>query len=94
MESSLGQPISSHVEQRLLHECRARIAWEAGRVEDYQRSLAEVERWFRPTGTPALIAKFDRLAALQHATSPQLSAAPPQYSQCAAPRSRSPSMAT
>jgi hypothetical protein len=48
----------------LLHECRARIAWQAGRVDDYRRSVSEVERWFRPTGTPALIAKFERLAAL------------------------------
>lgn len=50
--------------QGLLHECRARIAWHAGKIADYQHSLSEVERWFRPTGTPALIAKYDRLAGL------------------------------
>lgn len=50
--------------QGLLHECRARIAWNAGRFADYQHSLSEVERWFRPTGTPALIAKYERLAGL------------------------------
>ncbi len=45
-----------------LHEARARIAWMAGRLEDYDRSVVLVERWFRPTGTPALIAKWERLA--------------------------------
>ena len=51
--------------QGLLHEARARIAWMAGRVEEYDTSLAVVERWFRPTGTPALIAKWERLAELR-----------------------------
>ena len=40
----------------LLHEARARIAWAAGRTDEYARSAEEVERWFRPTETPALIA--------------------------------------
>ncbi len=51
--------------QGLLHEARARIAWMAGRVEEYNISLAVVERWFRPTGTPSLIAKWERLAELK-----------------------------
>jgi hypothetical protein len=52
-----------------LHEARARIAWNAGRVAEYVHSLAVVERWFRPTGTSGLIAKIERLAALQTAPS-------------------------
>jgi hypothetical protein len=50
-----------------LHEARARIAWNASRVAEYVHSLALVERWFRPTGTSGLIAKIERLAALQTA---------------------------
>jgi hypothetical protein len=48
-----------------LHEARARIAWKAGRVADYAYSLTQVEHWFRRTGTPALVAKCERLAALR-----------------------------
>jgi serine/threonine-protein kinase len=51
--------------QGFLHEARARICWMAGRVDEYDRSVATVERWFRPTGTPALIAKWERLADLK-----------------------------
>jgi hypothetical protein len=50
--------------QGLLHEARAQVCWGAGRSEEYRASAQEVERWFRPTGTPALIAKCERLAAL------------------------------
>jgi hypothetical protein len=61
-----------------LHEARAAIAWKAGRVEEYAYSLALVDHWFRPTGTPALIAKCERLAALRGGVStgrwPQLRA--------------------
>jgi hypothetical protein len=49
----------------LLHETRARICFGVGRIEEYDRSLGMVERWFRPTGTPALIAKWERLADLK-----------------------------
>jgi hypothetical protein len=45
----------------LLHETRAHIAWVAGKVEEYERSLHETERWFLPTKEPALIAKCKRL---------------------------------
>jgi tRNA A-37 threonylcarbamoyl transferase component Bud32 len=45
----------------LLYECRGHIAWAAGRGEEYEESLAEMERWFLPTKTPVLIAKCKRL---------------------------------
>jgi tetratricopeptide (TPR) repeat protein len=48
-----------------LHEARAQVAWKVGRVEEYKLSLALVERFFRSTGTPALIAKCERLAELR-----------------------------
>jgi hypothetical protein len=51
--------------QGLLHEARAKIAWMAGLVCEYSLSLTIVEHWFRPTGTPALVAKCERLADLQ-----------------------------
>lgn len=51
--------------QGFLHEARARIAWMAGLTEEYNLSLTIVEHWFRSTGTPALIAKCDRLADLR-----------------------------
>jgi hypothetical protein len=51
--------------QGFLHEARARIAWMAGRADEYDSSLAVVERWFRPTGTPALVARWERLAELK-----------------------------
>ena len=48
----------------LLHEARARISWAAGSKQDYERSLAEMERWFLPTGTPFLISMCRRLSEL------------------------------
>ena len=48
-----------------LHEARARIAWRAGLVAEYVHSLTVADKWFRATGTPSLIAKCDRLAALR-----------------------------
>ncbi|HEX4446208.1 MAG TPA: hypothetical protein VH044_05715, partial [Polyangiaceae bacterium] len=51
--------------QGLLHDARARICWMAGRIDEYDSGVAMVERWFRPTGTPALIAKWERLADLK-----------------------------
>jgi len=53
----------------LLHETRATIAWGAGKVDDYEKSLAEVEAWFLPTRAPSLIAKCKRLAGLRGETS-------------------------
>jgi hypothetical protein len=49
----------------LLHETRARIAWTAGKIEEFERSLLEVERWFLPTQEPALIAKCKQLLELK-----------------------------
>ncbi|HKU45038.1 MAG TPA: AAA family ATPase, partial [Polyangiales bacterium] len=54
--------------QGLLHEARAQICWEAKRVAEYEHSAALVERWFRPTGAPALIAKYERLVSLSNTT--------------------------
>jgi tetratricopeptide (TPR) repeat protein len=48
----------------LLHEARARIAFRADRMPDYERSLVEVERWFGTSETPALVAKCERLREL------------------------------
>jgi hypothetical protein len=50
--------------QGALYETRARIALIAGRLDDYRHSLALVDHWFRGTGTPALIARYERLADL------------------------------
>lgn len=49
----------------LLHEARARIAWAGGRNEIYLESLGEVGRWYLDTNTPALVAKYERLAELR-----------------------------
>jgi hypothetical protein len=56
----------------MLHETRAYICWEAKRIDAYRFSLAETERWYRPTGTPALIAKCERLADISQTTKLQL----------------------
>lgn len=56
--------VSHPLLQGRLHEARAQIAWAAGLVELYEASYLEAERWFRATGTPALIAKCERLAEL------------------------------
>lgn len=49
----------------LLHEARAQLSYRAGRKRDYYFSMTQVDRYFRGTGTPALIAKSERLAELQ-----------------------------
>jgi hypothetical protein len=57
---------SNHpIVQGFLHEARARITFSAGRVDEYRHSLALVDHWFRGTGTPALIARYERLVSLQ-----------------------------
>jgi hypothetical protein len=50
--------------QGKLHETRARVAIMAGRMDDYRHHLSLADHWFRGTGTPALIAAAERLAAL------------------------------
>jgi hypothetical protein len=52
-----------------LYEARAQVAWAAGLPESYEHALAKMEQWYRPTGTPALIAKCERLSEL--ATGPK-----------------------
>jgi tetratricopeptide (TPR) repeat protein len=64
---STGHPLALG----MMHETRARISWGAGNVEEYERSLKEVERWYGSTGTPFLIAKSRRLAALRPAPAPK-----------------------
>lgn len=49
----------------LLHEARARFAAQFHRKEEFEHSALAAERWARRTGTPALIAKCERLAELQ-----------------------------
>jgi hypothetical protein len=50
--------------QGKLHETRARISIMSGQMDAYKHHLALVDHWFRGTGTPALIAAAERLAAL------------------------------
>jgi hypothetical protein len=64
--------------QGSLHEARARIAWMAGRADEYNVSLAIVERWFRPTETPGLIAKWERLAELKNPPASRTGGGPPE----------------
>jgi hypothetical protein len=59
-----------------LHEARARISWKMGQVADYLHSLTLVERWYRGTGTPALIARCERLAALRDGRDPLVHSQP------------------
>jgi hypothetical protein len=49
----------------LLYEARGRVTWMAGKLDDYRHAVAMMEHWARPTGTPALIAKWERLAELE-----------------------------
>jgi hypothetical protein len=48
----------------LLHEARARIAWSAGKVDEYDQSVREVERCFVSTREPGLIARSKCLREL------------------------------
>ncbi|HEX5660021.1 MAG TPA: protein kinase [Polyangiales bacterium] len=50
----------------LLHEARARVSYRAGKKREYHFHMTQMEKWFRPTGTPALIAKCERVAELEH----------------------------
>ncbi|HKP59372.1 MAG TPA: protein kinase [Polyangiales bacterium] len=54
--------------QGMLHEARAYICWEAKRFAEYSESVRAAEHWYRSTGTPALIAKCERLIALSNTT--------------------------
>lgn len=48
----------------LLWEARARVAWIAGDQQEFAECLLMVERWFRPSGAPSLIAKCEQLRQL------------------------------
>jgi hypothetical protein len=48
-----------------LHERRARIAWKAGRSDEYDASLQLVDRFYRRTANPALIARCERLSEIR-----------------------------
>jgi tetratricopeptide (TPR) repeat protein len=48
-----------------IHAMRAQVAYAAGDRDGFERSLAEVERWFVPTGAPTLIAQCNRLRELR-----------------------------
>jgi tetratricopeptide (TPR) repeat protein len=58
----------------LLHEARARIAWMAGDRAGWARSLANMEGYFLPTGSPELIARCELLAQLASPTQDEASA--------------------
>src|SRR5262249_49435073 len=49
----------------MIHEARALIAHSIGREDTLTESALEVERWFRPTANPSLIARCERVAALR-----------------------------
>jgi hypothetical protein len=49
----------------LLHDARARIAFKAGRVREFDESFREVEECFLSTEEPALVAKCKHLADLR-----------------------------
>ena len=52
-----------------LHETRARIAWQLGDRAGYEDSRRAMEARYRPTGTPILIARCQRVAELALPTS-------------------------
>jgi anti-anti-sigma regulatory factor len=56
----------------LLQECRGHIAWAAGKTDEYEKSLAEMERWFLPTKAPELTAKCKRLRDRKGSTSREI----------------------
>ncbi len=46
-----------------LHEKRTMVAMAAGDREKVRHHLKETEYWFRSSGNPALVARFEKLAA-------------------------------
>ena len=67
-----------------LHEALAEMATLRRDEVAFARHLAEVERWFRATGNPSLVARYERLA--NSPLSPSSRAAPSSGAQRAAPR--------
>jgi tetratricopeptide (TPR) repeat protein len=47
----------------LLHKARAQVALRQGDGEAFRHHLAQLERWFRATRNPCLVAQWERLAA-------------------------------
>ena len=64
--------------QGSLYEARAHICWEAKREREYAEAMAQVERWYRGTGTPTLIGKYERLATLATTTYRQVASVLPE----------------
>jgi hypothetical protein len=61
---ALHAPSENALVLGLVHEMRARIAFAAGMYGAYQESTREAARWLRPTGTPTLVARCERLEQL------------------------------
>jgi tRNA A-37 threonylcarbamoyl transferase component Bud32 len=55
------EPLAVPAMLGLLHETRAQLALRAGDRDAFAIHLAAMNRWLRPTGNPALIARIDRL---------------------------------
>jgi hypothetical protein len=62
--------------QGLLQEALAQVAWYAHDREEFAHRRLLTERWFRPTGVPALIAKCERLEQLEGEMGRQATHAP------------------
>jgi len=54
---------SSPMVHGTVHEAYARVAWRAGDIERFRQHLERMERWFRSTRNPALVARYEKLAA-------------------------------
>jgi tetratricopeptide (TPR) repeat protein len=51
-----------------IHEAMASLAAARGDTPAFEESLREVERWFRASGNPALVARYERLARMAAST--------------------------
>jgi hypothetical protein len=57
-------PLEGPVTLGALHDARARLAFAEGDEPAYREHLAQMERWYRPTGAPQLIDCIERVARL------------------------------
>ncbi len=71
-----------------IHEARAHVAFAADNVQEYAFSLAKCEQWYRPTNTPALVAKCERLNELALGPRGRESRVPGESTSTRLPRSR------
>jgi hypothetical protein len=69
-----------------LHEALAELAARRGDADAFAASLREVERWFRPTRIPSIVARCERLAASGPASQKRLSGAPVGRTSSSPPR--------